>query len=521
MTLFELQKIYASHPNVNAFQSILKDKSIKHLFCNGLNASSASLYFSVCTSSVKQPFLFILNDLEEAGYFYHDLIQILGNDKVLFFPSSFRRAIKFGQKDAANEILRTEVLSRLQKGEENLTIVTYPDALAEKVVSQKELNEKTLKLHVGEQVDSTFIVEVLRSYGFEYVDYVYEPGQFAVRGSIIDIFSYSSELPYRIDFFGSEVDSIRTFEVESQLSREKKDNIVIVPDLATTGLMISSFLDFIDKNTLIAMKDFLWLRERVQVVYDEALSPQALIAQQEEENGGAKLEGKLINGAELTTKVLDVMRIEFGNKPTGTVDATLQFDITAQPIFHKNFDLVASSFKEFIAKKYTLYICSDSVKQTNRIRDIFADRKDNISFTPVEHTLHGGFVDNNLKICIFTDHQIFDRFHKYNLKSDKARSGKVALSLKELNQFKPGDYVVHTDHGVGKFSGLVRIPNGDTTQEVMKLIYQNEDVVFVSIHSLHKVSKYKGKGATYHGPLVVGFAYSLQDTDWVHACKCM
>ena len=493
MTLFELQKIYASHPNVNAFQSILKDKSIKHLFCNGLNASSASLYFSVCTSSVKQPFLFILNDLEEAGYFYHDLIQILGNDKVLFFPSSFRRAIKFGQKDAANEILRTEVLSRLQKGEENLTIVTYPDALAEKVVSQKELNEKTLKLHVGEQVDSTFIVEILRSYGFEYVDYVYEPGQFAVRGSIIDIFSYSSELPYRIDFFGSEVDSIRTFEVESQLSREKKDNIVIVPDLATTGLMISSFLDFIDKNTLIAMKDFLWLRERVQVVYDEALSPQALIAQQEEENGGAKLEGKLINGAELTTKVLDFMRIEFGNKPTGTVDATLQFDITAQPIFHKNFDLVASSFKEFIAKKYTLYICSDSVKQTNRIRDIFADRKDNISFTPVEHTLHGGFVDNNLKICIFTDHQIFDRFHKYNLKSDKARSGKVALSLKELNQFKPGDYVVHTDHGVGKFSGLVRIPNGDTTQEVMKLIYQNEDVVFVSIHSLHKVSKYKGK----------------------------
>ena len=488
-----MQKIYASHPNVNALQSILKDKSIKQLFCNGLNASSASLYFSVCTSSVKQPFLFILNDLEEAGYFYHDLIQILGNDKVLFFPSSFRRAIKFGQKDAANEILRTEVLSRLQKGEENLTIVTYPDALAEKVVSQKELNEKTLKLHVGEQVDSTFIVEILRSYGFEYVDYVYEPGQFAVRGSIIDIFSYSSELPYRIDFFGSEVDSIRTFEVESQLSREKKDNIVIVPDLATTGLMISSFLDFIDKNTLIAMKDFLWLRERVQVVYDEALSPQALISQHEEANGGAKLQGTLRNGAELTTQVLDFMLIEFGNQPTGTVDATLQFDITAQPIFHKNFDLVASSFKEFIAKKYTLYICSDSVKQTNRIRDIFADRKDNISFTPVEHTLHGGFADNNLKICIFTDHQIFDRFHKYNLKSDKARSVKVALSLKELNQFKPGDYVVHTDHGVGKFSGLVRIPNGDTTQEVMKLIYQNEDVVFVSIHSLHKVSKYKGK----------------------------
>ena len=439
------------------------------------------------------PFVFILGDLEEAGYFYHDLTQILGTERVLFFPSSFRRSIKYGQKDAANEILRTEVLSRLQKGEEGLCIVTYPDALAEKVVSRKELSNKTLKLNVGEKVDTTFITDVLHSYGFEYVDYVYEPGQYAVRGSIIDVFSFASEYPYRIDFFGDEVESVRTFEVESQLSREKKDGVSIVPDLAVTGDVTTSFLDFIPKETTLAMRDFLWLRERIQVVHDEALTPQAIAVQEAEENGGITLEGKLIDGSEFTVRALDFRRLEFGNKPTGTPDATITFDTSAQPIFRKNFDMVAESFKEYMEKGYALYICSDSMKQTDRIRAIFEDRGDQIAFTAVERTLHEGFADNALRLCIFTDHQLFDRFHKYNLKSDKARSGKVALSLKELNQFTPGDYVVHTDHGVGRFSGLVRIPNGDTTQEVMKLVYQNEDVVFVSIHSLHKVSKYKGK----------------------------
>ena len=493
MTITELQHQYACHPNVEALGKLLDDASVKHLFCGGLCASAASLFASVLVEKGPYPYVFILSDLEEAGYFYHDLTQILGTERILFFPSSFRRAVKYGQKDAANEILRTEVLSRVQKGEQGLCIVTYPDALAEKVVSQKELSENTLKLNVGERVNMEFVMEVLRSYGFEYVDYVYEPGQYAVRGSIIDVFSFASEYPYRVDFFGDDVESIRTFEVETQLSKEKKDNVVIVPDLSVTGNGTTSFLDFIPKETVLAMKDFLWLRERIQVVHDESLTPQALAAQEAEENGGLTLEGKLIDGGEFTVRALDFRRMEFGNKPTGTPDATVNFHTTAQPIFHKNFDLVATAFKEYIGRGYSLYICSDSKKQTDRIQAIFEDRGDAISFTAVERTLHEGFADDTLKMCLFTDHQLFDRFHKYNLKSDKARSGKVALSLKELNQFTPGDYVVHTDHGVGRFSGLVRIPNGDTTQEVMKLVYQNEDVVFVSIHSLHKVSKYKGK----------------------------
>mgnify|MGYP007112224701 CR=1 FL=1 len=282
MTISELQQLYAAHPNADAVARMLKDNSVQHFFCGGLCASSASLFSSVLVQRTHIPYLFVLGDLEEAGYFYHDLTQILGGEKVLFFPSSFRRAIKYGQKDAANEILRTEV-SRIQKGEEGLCIVTYPDALAEKVVSQQELGEKTLKLHQGEQVDTSFITEVLHSYGFEYVDYVYEPGQYALRGSIIDVFSFSSEFPYRIDFFGDEVDSIRTFEVDTQLSREKKDSVVIVPDLSRSleksgarGMV--SFLDFLPKDTLLAMRDFLWLRERIQSVHDEALAPQAIAA---------------------------------------------------------------------------------------------------------------------------------------------------------------------------------------------------------------------------------------------------
>ena len=493
MEITELQSIYSKHPNIGTLEKILRDNSVKTVFLKGLCASSAALLASSFLKKQEYPFVFILGDLEEAGYFYHDLIQINGEGRTLFFPSSYRRAIKYGQKDAANEILRTEVLSRLQKSSEPLCIVTYPDALAEKVVSLQELSDKTLKLHKGEQVDTTFITEVLSGYGFERVDYVYEPGQYAVRGSIIDVFSFSSEYPFRIDFFGDEVESIRTFEVESQLSKERKESIAIVPELTRNSGDEISFLDFLPGNTMLAMKDFLWVRERIQAVHDEALSPQALAIQEDEERAEFNLEKKLIDGSEFTVKALDFRRIEFGNKPTGTPQATITFDCSPQPIFHKNFDLVSTSFKEYLSNGYTLYICSDSTKQTDRIRAIFQDRNDDIPFTALDRTLHEGFADNTLRCCFFTDHQIFDRFHKYNLKSDKARGGKVALTLKELNQFQPGDFVVHTDHGIGRFAGLVRLPNGNTTQEVIKLVYQNEDVVFVSIHSLHKVSKYKGK----------------------------
>ena len=492
MGITELQSRYTRHPALEGLANTLKNNDIRTVFLEGTHASCASLFASCFIKSVPGVYLFVLNDQEEAGYFYHDMVQVNGDEQILFFPSSYRRAIKYGQKDAANEILRTEVLSRLEKNEP-VTVVTYPDALAEKVVSPKILSDRTLKLTVGQHIDTDEITKTLSDYGFEHVDYVYEPGQFATRGSIIDVYSFASEYPYRVDFFGDEIDSIRTFEVESQLSREKKDSVSIVPELAQAMDGDISFLSFIPRETVLWVKDLLWVRERIQIIHDEALSPQALTAYEGEQTELMNLERKLIDGAEFTEESLEFRRIDFGHKATGTPQATLKFNTSVQPIFHKNFDLVASSLTDYLQRGYSIYICSDSVKQTDRLADIFRERGDKIDFTAVDRTLHEGFVDHTLHCCIFTDHQIFDRFHKYNLRSDKARSGKVALSLKELNMFEPGDYVVHIDHGIGKFAGLVRIPNGNTTQEVIKLVYQNDDVVFVSIHSLHKISKYKGK----------------------------
>jgi transcription-repair coupling factor (superfamily II helicase) len=493
MEISKLQSLYAEHPQAKALKELLTRKSVKHLFLEHLCASSAPLFVSSFLKGAKQPVLIVLNDLEEAGYFYHDLTQVNGEEQVLFFPSSYRRAIKYGQKDAANEILRTEVLSRLQKGDLPLTVVTYPEALAEKVVSRKALADRTLVLKVKGTASISAIGEQLDSFGFERVDYVYEPGQYAVRGSILDVFSFSSEYPYRVDFFGNEVDSIRTFEVETQLSKERRESVAIVPELqASAQGGVISFLDFLPEDSILLLKDFLWVRDRIETIHNETLSEQAVIAEAEEE-GKKLMPAATLEGAEFTERALDFRRIEFGHKPTGTPQATLTFQTQAQPIFHKNFDLVSSTLKQLLAEHYKIYILSDSVKQTDRLKAIFEERGDEIPFTPVDKTLHEGFTDDTLHCCFFTDHQIFDRFHKYNLRSDKARSGKVALTLKELSQFEPGDYVVHIDHGVGRFAGLVRIPNGDTTQEVIKLEFQNNDVVFVSIHSLHKISKYKGK----------------------------
>ena len=492
MEIAGLQQIYAKHPNMKGLAELLQKKDIRTIFLEGTHASCPSFFASAYIKIYPGVNLFILNDQEEAGYFYHDMVQANGDEDILFFPSSYRRAIKYGQRDAANEILRTEVLTRLGKSAP-VSVVTYPDALAEKVVSKQELDTQMLVLKVGQEIETDKIAEQLVAFGFEHVDYVYEPGQFATRGSILDVYSFASEYPYRIDFFGEEIDSIRTFEVESQLSKEKKDSVSIVPELSKASGADICFLDFIPDTAVLWAKDLMWVRERIQAVHDDTFAPQAIQAYEGEPVDLDNLKRKLVDGPEFLQKALAFRRIDFGNKAVGTPQAVLTFQTSIQPIFHKNFDLVSSTLTDYLQRGYRLYICSDSMKQTDRLRDIFKERGDKITFEAVDRTLHEGFIDHALKCCIFTDHQIFDRFHKYNLRSDKARSGKVALSLKELSQFEPGDYVVHIDHGIGKFAGLVRIPNGNTTQEVIKLVYQNDDVVFVSIHSLHKISKYKGK----------------------------
>ena len=428
MTISELQSVYAAHPNTKGLATIIKDGGIKTVYVDGVHASCMSLFFSAFIKENPSVYVFVLNDNEEAGYFYHDMVQANGDADILFFPSSYRRAIKYGQKDAANEILRTEVLSRLEK-RDNVAVVTYPEALAEKVVSKKLLTDKTVSLKVGQNIETDTIAAQLVSLGFDHVDYVYEPGQFATRGSILDVFSFASEFPYRIDFFGDEIDSIRTFEVESQLSKEKKSAVNIVPELTGVSGDSVTFLDFLPSQALLCVKDLLWVRERIQSIHDEVLSSQAIAAAEDGDNVELPdIQKTIIQGTDFTDKALDFRRIDFGAKPIGTPQARLKFETSVQPIFHKNFDMVSSSLNDFIQRGYKIYICSDSSKQTDRLRDIFKERGDNIVFEPVDRTLHEGFVDHTMRLCIFTDHQIFDRFHKYNLRSDKARSGKVAAT---------------------------------------------------------------------------------------------
>ena len=505
MEIKELVNQYAKHPGVKALGRVLCDAKNRQVCLDGMQASAMPLVFaSLCVAkpqALNAPFVFVADDQEEGGYLYHDLVQILGEESVLFFPSSFRRAVRYGQKDAANEILRTEVLSRIANGKLPLFVVTFPDALCELVVSHEELEDQTQVLHKGERIDITFLQDVLVDFGFQRTDYVYEPGQFAVRGSIVDIYSFSSEYPYRVDFFGDEIDSIRTFEVQTQLSLSKKDEITIVPQLRHTRQKQESMLDFLPEDTVLVMRDLVYLCEVVNHIYDEGFSAQA--AMEQDATGEQKVWEKsevLVTGEQFERDAVRFRRVEASaqafQEGLATKDksvARIHFDIKPQPIFHKNFDLVHDTFRRYVNEEYRICVLADSLKQTQRLKDIFEDQGREVPFTPVEHTLHAGFVDADLKLCIFTDHQIFDRFHKYNLRSEKARSAKMALTLKELQQFEPGDFVVHVDHGVGRFVGLRRMNQGGNEQEVIQIDYEGGGTIYVSIHSLHKVSKYKGK----------------------------
>ena len=603
MEIRNISNIYTALPQCGAFLKAISDESVRHVFLGGLLASSASVFFSAvaerlngkkdsrlktqnCAESAQQfktqnsklktlTAVFILQDNDEAGYFYHDLTQILGTDNVLFFPSSYRRAVKYGQRDAANEILRTETLSRLaaltsvdtQKAStgkgagknadsaaEALYVVTCPEALSELVVSKRRLDERTINIAVGDIIDFADLGRQMREFGFKEVDYVYEPGQFAMRGSIIDVYSYSSELPFRIDFFGDEVDTIRTFEVADQLSKDAKQQVRIVPELAQLTEEKQPFTSLLPDDALLVMKDRLYLCSTIEQIYSDGFSQQAMTerlegateVEQQQIMRDMRKENNLVSPTRFREEICRFRLVEFGAKPSGTPQVSIEFHISPQPLFHKNFSLLIQTLDDYLLQGYQLYILADSEKQTQRLRDIFdseelqqmrrnkehslsanhnsqlptlnsqsanhnsqlstlnsqsANHNSQLStlnsqhsalpFTPVNRTLHEGFADNDLRLCFFTDHQIFDRFHKYNLKSDAARTGKMALTMKELQEMEPGDFIVHVDFGIGKFGGLVRVPVGDSYQEMIRLYYQRGDIVDVSIHSLYKISKYR------------------------------
>ena len=548
MQLSELIQLFQHHPGVRALTQCWNEQQAL-VFLDGLQGSAAPVVLAATAQTAQGLFMVVLNDEEEAGYFYNDLRQLLGDAAVLFLPSSYRRAVKYGHRDAANEILRTDVLSKLtrlmaksEKGDKNLAlfVVTFPAALAEKVASPKAMDEQTLTLSVGQEQDVTVFVKALEELGFKRRDYVYEPGEYALRGSILDIFSFASEYPFRVDFFGDDIESIRTFEVQTQLSQEVCSTISIVPDVESETAVGSlvPITDYLPPHTTIVAKDLPFVGEVVNRIFEEGFAQQAVaeqaatsemeLAEVHERFSAAH---QLVKGDALL-RAFDVLPqwVIASNTHKATEEALAKkwlkvgFHTRAQPLFHKNFDLVLEQFERHATEGIRTYVLADSDKQNERLQDILSElqlrtRQPSTAamaaaenggegltgaeesaehfpklFTPVHLTLHAGFEDETGKIALFTDHQIFDRFHKYALRSDHARNAKIALTLKEIMLFEPGDYVVHVDHGVGQFSGLVRIPGADgAMQEVIKITYQKGDAIFVSIHALHKVSKYKGK----------------------------
>lgn len=484
-----LRDIYTQHPGIKAIISSLK-QSGRDIYLKGLTGSAASIVCStIFTQLKKDNILCILNDLEEAGYFYHDCCRILNDTDVLFFPSQFKRNIRYRQKDPGSEILRTGVLSRLNNEKQPCMIISYPEALAEKVVSKEALQNNTLSMAVNERIDTLFVAEVLDSYGFDRVDYVYEPGQYAVRGSIIDVFSFSDEYPYRLDFFGNELESIRRFDVETQLSVEKSDSISIISRQSDN--VDATLFSYLPETTKLVLKKEDWIYEKTDSLWND----EPAFVNKEKFSSLEQIRLFLTPEEEIRRKMTLYTKIHLGAPPIHTKQncSLIEFFTKPQDSYHKNFELVSTVFKEKTEENYHIYILSNNEKQIRRIESIFQDRGDNIHFTPVLHSIHAGFIDQTLRLCIFTDHQLFDRFHKYNLKSEKARSGKVALSLKELQQFQQGDYLVHIDHGIGKFGGLICTEINGKMQEVIKMTFLNDDIIFVSIHNLHKISKYKGK----------------------------
>lgn len=498
--------LYASLPQLGALAKLLKDGKTRHISLNGLVASAPALFFAAFAERCPYPILFILEDADTAGYFHNDL-KALGIEPFLL-PSSYRRAVKYGQRDAGSEILRTETMAALsaEKTEgKPLYIVTEPSALAERVVSKERLNDQTIRLETGQEVEVVALEKQLRALGFQEVDYVYEPGQFAVRGSILDVYSYSSEYPFRIDFFGDEIDTLRTFEVETQLSLQKRKQVEIVPELAQADHeQLTSFLHLLPEETLIVTKDLHYVADCIGKIFDEGFSKSA---QTEQMEGKSEMEQeairqqmlaetKLIGRGKFLTDALGFRRIETATSPTHTAEAVITCETTPQPIFHKNFDLLLQTLRDDAAGGKRVFILADSQKQNDRLREIFASKVSEsggapVAFTPVDRTLHEGFNDETLGMALYTDHQIFDRFHKYTLRSDKAKQGKMALTMKELREMEPGDFVVHVDFGIGKFAGLVRVPAGESYQEMIRLVYQHGDIADVSIHSLYKISKYR------------------------------
>ena len=488
MEISDLKSLFSNFYRISDFAGQLDSGQKQKYNLTGLKGSSSALFAGICCEQLIRFSMVILTDKEEAAYFYNDLCNVLDEERVLFFPSSFTRGIDYDNINSSNVVLRTEVLKNVnlpdRKGK---VIVTYPEALIEKVITRTVLETNTLKIRVREKLSLEFIIDVLNEYNFSRTDFVFEPGQFSVRGSIIDIFSFSDDFPYRIDFFGNEIESIRTFDVETQLSKRFMDDISIIPNIQNKQFQteLTSFLDFIPQDAVIWARDLKFIINRIETTFNAVL-----VKFENNSENKRLLMRSLIDQDEFLDKLTEFSVVEF--EKSYFKDQTIkEFNITHQPTFHKNYDLLCETLYEKQQDGYHNIILSDNIKQVERLRDIFDNINAEIIFSHLPVVFHEGFIDNDQRICCFTDHQIFDRYHKYHLKSDNIR--KEAITLSELSGLRPGDYIVHVDHGIGIFGGLEKIEINGKTQETIRLVYKDNDVLLVSIHNLHKISKYKGK----------------------------
>ncbi|MEL1240971.1 transcription-repair coupling factor [Flavobacterium sp. DGU99] len=494
-----LYTIYETSPKTKQIVAALQQKNQAKLHLSGLLGSAVSFVIRSVFKNAELPFLLILNDKEEAAYYLNDLEQMIGEEDVLFYPGSFRRPYQIEETDNANVLLRAEVLNRINSRKKPAVIVSYPEALFEKVVTRRDLDKNTLKVTVGDKISIDFINEVLFEYEFKRVDFITEPGEFSVRGGIVDVFSFSNDNPYRIEFFGNEVDSIRTFDVATQLSIEQQKKITIIPNVENKLFQENreSFLDYISEQTVICIQNTENLLAQLDKQFARA---EEAFEKLSKEIKHATPEQLFLDQKAFIKRALDFSIVELNSKAIFKTTKKFEFHIQPQPSFNKQFDLLLNNLSENHFNGFKNYLFCSNESQSKRFHDIFETldeaNSENIrkQYNTIVLPLYQGFVDEENQICCYTDHQIFERYHKFNIKNGYSK--KQNITLKELTSLSVGDYVTHIDHGIGKFGGLQKIQVEGKTQETIKLVYADNDIVYVSIHSLHKISKYNGKDGT-------------------------
>jgi len=479
-------QLYHNHPLLPALTESAGAENIKTIRIEGLTASAKAMVVASVCRNTQTTNLVVVPEKEDAAYFYNDLVSLLGEDSVFFFPSTYKRSVQYEQTEPANIVLRTEVLNFLASGKRKGIIVTYPESAMEKVISRKNLKKNTFNINKGDKLSLEFLEEMLHEYNFTRTDFVYEPGQYAIRGSIADVFSYSADLPYRIDFFGEEVETIRSFNTDDQLSVSSHKQISVIPNIQdlTIEQINDSFTDFLPPSSIIWIEDTVFVKEKMNNIF-------GLTTQREESGHIAEKSEIITTGSDFIDHCRKFKIAEFGRQSLFTPDAKFEFRTEPQPVFNKNFDLLAARLLSNESEGYATYIVSESESQIERLKDIFTEINPEAAFNPLLLNLHNGFTDHDLKFSVFTDHQIFDRYHKFKIRGYFTK--KESISVKELTGLNPGDYVVHIDHGIGKFGGLEKIEVNGRIQEAIKLVYRDNDILYVGIHSLHRISKYKGK----------------------------